>query len=121
MSLATARSAIATALDTLTGVTAYARPVATPAPLDAWVVITQLAPGDFTSTLATFTAVIFLGSDEAQAEEWFESLGVAAIDAVTKADSLNATDVSLEAQALIGSGTVPGPLYVLALALTVEV
>lgn len=121
MNLTDARQAIADALGTLDGLATYPRPIKTPRALDAWVTLTRIVPSTFSACRATFTAVICLGPDEAKAEELFESLGVAAINAVTTADSLNPADVSLEAQAIVGQANVPGPLYIIALTLTLEV
>lgn len=117
--LAQAREDIATVLSGVGAFSVRPRPIKSPRLNDGWVVISRLTPGDFSTCLATLTAVLILGSDEVKAEEMFESVGVQAVDALTKSD-LNCTDVSLEAQILVVDGA-GSSLYALAITLTMEV
>ena len=120
MTLTEARQGLADVLSTVEGLDVRARPtVLTPRAGDGWVVVTRLVPADFTSCAATLTAVVILGPEVARAEELLEMYGVAAVDAMTGSD-LHATDVSLEAQALV-AGTLATPLYAFALTVTLPV
>lgn len=97
------------------------RPVKNARPNDGWVIVERVAPATYTACEATLTAVVLLGStaDETKAEDRFEALAVALVDAVTTGD-LHPSDVRCEpATVLVGD---PGvPMYALTLTLTLEV
>lgn len=112
------RSDIATIVSTVGSFDIKSHPFAVPQALSGWVLVNKIEPVDFESSLVTFAVVIFLGSDEAKAEELLDTYGIDLVNTVTKSD-LHTTDVSITpTQAAIGSS---GAMFALELVLTTEV
>ena len=121
MDLASARTALAAALSTVSGVTVTARPGrVTSNARDGWVTLSKLAPSAFFDRQsATLSAVVVLGADEVMAEELLDTLAPALLDAAVTS-VLAPADVFLNPQMLV-TGTTSAPLYALVLTLTIEV
>jgi hypothetical protein len=117
MTVTSARQDVAQTLSGVTNFEVRTRPVLSPRAYDGWVVLSSIRPSDFRNCYATFTVLLILGSDETKAEQIFDENGTRLIDA---AASLNATDITLESQALVVGNTAT-PLYALALTMTLEV
>jgi hypothetical protein len=123
MNLADTREAIADALSTVPGYNVRPRPLtAAPVTGDGWVNVLSVRPSteSFTGYMVQMTAVVVLSTDEATAEGHLEDDAVELLTAIIEADEINPADIALEAQMLI-TGTNQAPLYVAALALTLEV
>jgi hypothetical protein len=123
MNLSETREAVAEALSEVDGYNVRPRPFsAVPKTGDGWVTVTTVRPSteSFTGYTAQMTAVLVLSADEATAEMNLEEDAVEFFTAITDADCLLVSDMSIEAQVLV-TGTNAAPLYVAALALTLEV
>jgi hypothetical protein len=123
MNLADTREAIADALSTVDGYNVRPRGIPpVPKTGDGWITVLSVQPSteSFTGYMVRMTAVVVLSSDEAKAEEILEEDAVELLTAIIEADEINPADISLEAQALF-TGANQAPLYVAALALTLEV
>ena len=113
-----ARQALADALNTLTGVSVRLRAIKNPRALDGWTVSGTVSPDVYGDSHAQIGAVILLSTDPAAADEQFDTLAVAIIDATKSVDG--GFDVRLDpASVTVGdSGTA---WDVIAVQMTVEV
>lgn len=120
--MALARAAIAEAVNTVPDVLIAPRGSRTSTHLmnDGWVDVRRLAPAGYTTCEAIFEVTIVLGNDEHAAQDRFEEIATAAIDALTKAPDLYVSDVSVEPVQLVPTnGT--GSIYALSINLSMEV
>lgn len=95
-------------------------PVRSPKQGDGWVTIGRMVPADYCRTLVTLVTVIALSADDGLAEELLDTWAVPAIDAVTKAEDLNVTDVAVEPVSLLVEQT-GATLHAMTVTLTTEV
>jgi hypothetical protein len=123
-SIAATRTALAAALNTISGLNVRPRPtVKNPKISDGWIIVGRVEPAvqSMNRCSVTFTAVVVLGADEARAETRMEELSVALVNAVTQSPTLAPDDVFLEPVLLPVGDVSPTPLYALTINCNLEV
>lgn len=118
--VADARTAVAEALSSVEGYAIRSHPfTAAPAPGDGWVEITSVRPltGFGRSAAVDLSAPVFLGSDRAAADARFDADGLALVAAVAALGALEVT----AAPEVVTVGSSSTPVYIVRLALTLEV
>lgn len=86
---------------------------------DGWVIVRSVTPATYAACDATLVVLVILGADQQRADERFDALAVALVDALTKG-VLHPQDVTAEpVTVLVGDPAVP--MYALTLTLTLEV
>ncbi len=119
MNIADTRAAIAAALNSVSGLNVKARPVTNNVrPNDGWVTSPSLEVADFASSLAEFDVVVVLSSDPVKAEQRYDEVALAVLNAAAE---LDASDVTVAPQLIPAGDGVPAPLYTLVLTVKMEV
>lgn len=117
--LAETRTAIAAAVNAVDGLNVKAYAVTNNVrPGDGWVTSPVLGVAGFEAAAAEWDVVVVLGTDPTKAEQRFDELAVAVLDA---AAALDAADVRVAPQLLPAGDVTPANLYTLVLTLTTEV
>lgn len=114
-----ARQALADALSALPGVTMMLREPRTARALDGWTTAGTVTPETFRTSMAALQAVVLLSADYLTADEAYDTLATAAVDAASTG-GLGTSDVRVES-GIVPVGDQSSPMYALIVNVTMEV